>query len=76
MKPRRGLPPYQQIAADLRGRIERGELVAGDALPSINELRAQWGVARSTVIKALDILKAEGLVEGVQGWATVVRDGG
>ena len=74
MKPRRGLPPYQRIAADIRARIESGELVPGDALPSINELRAQWGVARSTIIKALDLLKAEGLVEGVQGWATVVRE--
>jgi len=75
VKPRRGQPPYLRIAADLRARIESGELASGEALPSINALRAQWHVARSTVIKAIDVLKREGLVTGVQGWGVIVRNG-
>jgi len=69
---RAGDPPYLRIAADLRQRIERGELRPGDALPSINRIAQDWGCAKTTAAKALNLLKAEGLVRGVQGWGTIV----
>jgi DNA-binding GntR family transcriptional regulator len=61
-----------RIAADLRQRIKSGELQAGDALPSINRISQEWGCAKTTAAKALNLLKAEGLVRGVQGWGTIV----
>ncbi len=67
-----GEPPYLRIASDLRQRIESGELQAGDALPSINRIAQEWGCAKTTAAKALNMLKAEGLVRGVQGWGTIV----
>lgn len=69
---RTGEPPYQRIAASLRERIESGELRPGDALPSINRIAQEWGCAKTTAAKALNMLKAEGLVRGVQGWGTIV----
>ncbi|MCP3816648.1 GntR family transcriptional regulator [Streptomyces sp. A3M-1-3] len=68
------LPKYEQIAADLRGRVVRGELTAGAALPSERELTERWGVSRSTVVKALEVLRQEGLVDTRQGTGSTVRE--
>lgn len=65
-------PPYARIAAELRRRIERGELAAGDRVPSTREITRQWGVAMATATKALAALRDEGLVRGVPGVGTVV----
>ncbi|MGO9782898.1 MAG: winged helix-turn-helix domain-containing protein [Streptosporangiaceae bacterium] len=54
--------PWRQIHAVLRAQITSGELAPGDRLPSITSLAQQYGVAMTTVRKALDALKAEGLV--------------
>ncbi|MGI5336997.1 GntR family transcriptional regulator [Streptomyces sp. CA-181903] len=67
------LPKYDQIAGDLRGRIVRGELKAGDPLPSERELTERWSVARATVVRALDVLRQEGLIETRQGTGSTVR---
>lgn len=67
------LPKYDQIASDLRGRIVRGDLAAGAALPSERELVERWGVARATVVKALDVLRQEGLIDTRQGTGSTVR---
>jgi DNA-binding GntR family transcriptional regulator len=69
---RSGEPPYLRIAADLRERIMSGELQPGDALPSINRIAQEWGCAKTTAAKALNVLKAEGLARGVHGWGTIV----
>lgn len=73
---RSGEPPYLRIADDLRQRIDAGEFRPGDALPSINRLAQDWGCARTTAQKALDVLKREGVAIGVQGWGTIVADRG
>lgn len=61
------LPKYERIAADLRGQIVRGDLKPGDAVPSERELTERWDVARATVVKALECLRQEGLIETRQG---------
>jgi DNA-binding GntR family transcriptional regulator len=73
---RSGEPPYLRIAADLRARIESGEFRPGDALPSITRLSQEYGVAKTTAQKALQVLKDEGLARGVQGWGTIVAERG
>ncbi len=70
------LPPYAQIAAELRNRIEAGTLVPGDRVPSTREITQQWGVAMATATKVLAALRQEGLVRPVPGVGTVVSDGG
>jgi GntR family transcriptional regulator len=59
--------PYRQIAAILRGRIERGEYEPGQRLPGINDLMQEYGVAHLTANKALRLLVAEGLAELSRG---------
>jgi DNA-binding FadR family transcriptional regulator len=52
---------YDQVATALRESITRGELEPGEAIPSEAELKAQHGVSRDTVRKALGVLTQEGL---------------
>ena len=61
------VPVYRQLAEILRGQIERGEIPPRRALPSINRLAQEYGVARGTVEKALQVLRDEGLVRTVIG---------
>jgi DNA-binding GntR family transcriptional regulator len=68
------VPPYQQLAAIIRSRIESGELAPGQQLPSVIRLAADYEVAVPTVRKAITLLKAEGLVTGVAGYGTFVAD--
>ncbi|MEV6199851.1 GntR family transcriptional regulator [Streptomyces sp. NPDC051771] len=66
--------PHQKIAAELRRLITRGDLPPGSKLGSTAELMEQYGgVANTTVQKALQMLKAEGLLEGLPGKGVYVR---
>lgn len=68
------MPPYRQLAGILRDKISSGELAPGSRLPSILELGDQYQVATPTVRKALALLKDEGLIVGVGGYGTFVRE--
>jgi AcrR family transcriptional regulator len=56
----------------LRGQIERGELQAGQRVPSTREITARWGVAMATATRVLAALRQDGLVHPVPGVGTVV----
>src|SRR3954451_20937891 len=60
-------PSYVQIADGIRRAIQSGELAAGTKLPSGRDLTREWGVAVMTAQKAVDQLRAEGLVHSQQG---------
>jgi GntR family transcriptional regulator len=66
-------PAYKQLADHIRGLIAAGVLPAGGALPPESALVAGTGLNRTTVRNALRVLRAEGLVEAVQGRGTYVR---
>jgi GntR family transcriptional regulator len=68
------VPPYRQVAAILRARIEAGELAPKQRLPSIADLVQEYGIARTTASKALRVLADEGLAEVVPGWGTYVTN--
>jgi GntR family transcriptional regulator len=58
---------YLRIAAEVRARIEAGELKPGQPAPSITALCQEWGVARETAAHAMQVLGAEGLVRRYPG---------
>jgi AcrR family transcriptional regulator len=66
-------PRFRQIVADLRHRIESGELTPGDRVPSTRQITRQWNVAMATATKALADLQRRGLVHVVPGIGTVVN---
>ncbi len=61
------VPMYARIAQLIRQKIDRGEWIIGTKIPTQRELAEQFQVNRSTVITAIDILKSEGLLEGIAG---------
>ncbi|MFJ4409234.1 MULTISPECIES: GntR family transcriptional regulator [unclassified Streptomyces] len=64
---------YHQIADALRAQIDAGELEPGAKLPTEAELRADYGVSRETVRKAVAILVNEGLVVSARPQGHFVR---
>jgi GntR family transcriptional repressor for pyruvate dehydrogenase complex len=57
----------EKVAADLRRRIARGELEAGERLATEEELIEEYGAARNTLREAFRILESEGLLEVRRG---------
>jgi DNA-binding GntR family transcriptional regulator len=53
---------YVQLAAILRERIRSGDLPPGRVLPSARMLSQEHGVSIGTVKKAVELLRADGLV--------------
>jgi DNA-binding GntR family transcriptional regulator len=66
------IPPYRQIADELRGEIADGTIPVGRRIPTLVELEARYEVARDTLRKAVKVLKDEGLVETVTGMGVYV----
>src|SRR6478735_10406523 len=64
--------PSVRIAAELRGRIERGELRPGERVPSAREITRNFGVAVATASRVLAALRDDGLVHAVPGVGTLV----
>jgi DNA-binding transcriptional regulator YhcF (GntR family) len=56
-------PQYRQLADMLRIQIASGKYAPGARLPSDGYLSQETGLPRTTVRRALDILRAEGLTE-------------
>jgi GntR family transcriptional regulator len=63
--PRAEQAPYRQVAAWFRDRIERGEMPAGQVLPSEKELMDEWQIGRSTARRAIALLRDEGYIKTV-----------
>ena len=68
------LPLYYQVYASLRQRIDTGEFPPGTALPAERQLVKDYGVSRITIVKAMDALEREGLIERQQGRGTFVTE--
>jgi LacI family transcriptional regulator len=65
---------WQAIYDDLAARIETGELLPGDSLPSDDEIAAQWEVSRLTAHRALYELARAGAVRRTRGAGTIVAE--
>jgi GntR family transcriptional regulator len=66
-------PVYRQLADILRAEIASGARPRGAAMPSPRDLAECFQVGRDTVIDAINVLRAEGLVETFRGQSTRVR---
>jgi len=63
---------HDQVAAEIRRAITEGEAGPGDRIPQAKDLAAVLGVNTNTVLRALHILRDEGLLEMGRGRAIVV----
>jgi GntR family transcriptional regulator len=63
---------YATIANALQTRIENGVYPVGAMLPSEAQLVREFAASRSTVVRALEYLRQQGYIEGVQGKGRMV----
>jgi len=63
---------HEQVAAEIRGAIADGEAGPGDRLPLAEDIAAVVGVNTTTVLRALHILRDEGLLEFTRGRGVTV----
>jgi len=71
---RQAVPLHAEVAGVLRHQIMSGDLAPGTQLPALRELTTQLGVARMTVVQAMNTLEEEGLIERHSGRGTFVKD--
>src|SRR5450432_701260 len=55
-------PKYRQVVENIISSIEKGIIVRGQQLPSINELADEYDLAKATVTKSYDELKERGVI--------------
>jgi len=58
---------HEQVAAEIRRAIADGEAKPGERLPAARDLAAVLGVNTNTVLRALRLLRDEGLLEFRRG---------
>ena len=61
------VPLYSQVAAEIRRAIADGEAAPGERLPPAIDLADVLAVNKNTVIRALHILREEGLLDFTRG---------
>ena len=65
-------PLYEQIREQIKNNIIKGELKAGDPLPSIRGLAKELKVSIITTKRAYEELEKEGFIQTVSGKGTFV----
>ena len=58
----------------MRAKIESGELLAGEQMPSLVKISEEYKVSRTTAQKAIQLLAEAGLVEIKPRWGSFVAD--
>lgn len=66
-------PLYEQVANEIERRIQAGVLQPGQLIPSELSMQQEFGVARGTARKAVEVLRERGLVVTIPQRGTYVR---
>ena len=68
-----GVPIYEQIEEQIKSQIMMGELVEGDALPSMRLLAKELKISIITTKRAYEDLERDGFIESVTGKGSFVK---
>ena len=67
-----GVPYYRQVIEQVKFAIARGQLAAGDQLPTVRQLAVDLSVNPNTVVRAYRQLETEQILRTQQGSGTFV----
>ena len=67
------LPKYARVVTELRRRIEDGVYRPGDMLPSESQLVREFGIGRTTIVRALQMLQHDGWITREHGLGSYVK---
>ena len=67
-----GSPVYEQVLYAVRKALVTGQLVPGDAFPSVRVLSQELKINPNTAFKIVGVLKSEGILEVAPGIGTIV----
>lgn len=68
-----GVPIYEQIEEQIKSQIMSGDLVEGDALPSMRILAKDLKISIITTKRAYEDLERDGFIESVTGKGSFVK---
>ena len=68
-----GIPPYEQLRAQLAAMVAGGELPAGTRLATVRQMAADLGLAPNTVARAYRELEADHVIDTHGRRGTFVR---
>jgi DNA-binding GntR family transcriptional regulator len=66
--------PVDRAERQLRARIEAGEWLPGQQLPSVSQLAVELSTSRTTITRVLQRLSADGVVKVVPHWGTFMAE--
>lgn len=69
-----GVPIYEQIEEQIKSQIMTGELVEGDALPSMRMLAKDLKISIITTKRAYEDLERDGFITSVTGKGSFVKE--
>ena len=72
LKPPRGKPVFKNVLELIIERIERGEFVVGERMPSERDFASMFDVSRGSLREALRVLEQQGFVESTPGGGRVL----
>jgi GntR family transcriptional regulator len=67
------LPKYIRVVTELRRRIEDGTYQPGDMLPSESQLVREFGIGRTMIVRALQMLQHDGWIAREHGLGSYVK---
>lgn len=70
-----GMPAYLQIISIVKKEILLGRLKQGDQLPPVREMQNVFGVNMNTVIRSLERLSMEGILDAQHGVGYFIKEG-
>ncbi len=70
-----GMPAYLQIINLVKKEILLGRLKEGDQLPPVREMQNLLGVNMNTVIRSLERLSMEGIIDAQHGVGYFIKEG-
>lgn len=75
LDPKSGVPFYRQVIEQVKFGMARGDLQAGDQLPTVRQLAVELKINPNTVVRAYRQLELEGMLETQQGSGTYISHG-